>query len=105
MRDLIGRLLDSWSSEGAIDKNLFDEDFIYMGPSKMMSAKVWLNMDNSLPVANVKIIGAVVEENNGVLLFECDDEFTQLRYRYCWYLKSSGDKIINLIEIKEIIER
>ncbi|MDE1461745.1 hypothetical protein [Spartinivicinus poritis] len=70
----------------------------------MIDAKVWLELDDEATSKDVELKKVVIEGDQGAMLFEMTDEFTLLRYRFCWFLKVKQGKVTELIEIKEPIE-
>jgi hypothetical protein len=72
--------------------------------SNMIDAETWLALGSSFPSSDLHILANVVEGNDGVVIFECRDEMTLIRHRYCWYVRFQSRKILNLLDIRERIE-
>ena len=105
MKEATAKFFESWESTGKVDNDQLSQDFVYVGPSKMLTTEVWKELNGNAEAVSSNIISIVYENNSGAMLFEYQDEMTGLKYRVSWFLKfDEVGLLLELIETKESVE-
>lgn len=105
MKELMIKVFEAWKTGSKLEPALFSKGFVYRGPSKMMDANVWLELQSDKNASeDVNLLCAISEQDKGALLFEWKEPVTLLTYRTSWFFKFEEGAICELIETKEPVE-
>ncbi|WP_086932705.1 hypothetical protein [Agarilytica rhodophyticola] len=105
MKEPMTAILEQLKLRGKIDHDQLSENFVYIGPSKMLTTDVWKELSKDSEEMHLNILMAVCEKASGAILFEFQDEMTMLTCRMSWFLKfDESGLLLELVETKEAVE-
>jgi len=104
MNELIEKFITWWKTgDEKVGNLIFHPDFYYRGCSQVSSGNNWQSMRTAS--SDFIVLSSFCTNENGSVIFEETDEITLLYYRHSISLKYYENKIIELIDTKELVEK